>query len=244
MATPGRLMDMLQRCEFLDTRALEVRRAVWELCQQVWGVLCSEPHTWRLYCLRMCSAGGCWLLSRAACRNPTHMPLPVRGMLRGGERVLCCVQVLVLDEADRLLDLGFSEHVNAIMSRLPKQRRTGAQLLVRLLLTAATGQHACIQDSSTVLGGVNWAPECLVCLHQCSRRASKGATCRSCGLLLKGAPKCRALQRNADGGSGGAGTCRPAQPCARQGGPGPRTAGAQHAMGQNGDTGCVAAIAK
>ena len=38
--------------------------------------------------------------------------------------------MLVLDEADRLLDLGFAEHLNAIMARLPKQRRTGQQSLI------------------------------------------------------------------------------------------------------------------
>lgn len=35
------------------------------------------------------------------------------------------MQVLVLDEADRLLDMGFRTQLDAIMSRLPKQRRTG-----------------------------------------------------------------------------------------------------------------------
>ncbi|XP_065828153.1 ATP-dependent RNA helicase DDX55-like [Oscarella lobularis] len=35
------------------------------------------------------------------------------------------LQVLVLDEADRLLDLGFETCVNAILGFLPKQRRTG-----------------------------------------------------------------------------------------------------------------------
>ena len=34
-------------------------------------------------------------------------------------------EVLVLDEADRLLDLGFKEDLTNIMNRLPKQRRTG-----------------------------------------------------------------------------------------------------------------------
>ncbi len=35
------------------------------------------------------------------------------------------LEVLVLDEADRLLDMGFKMQLDAIMSRLPKQRRTG-----------------------------------------------------------------------------------------------------------------------
>ncbi|KAI4186376.1 MAG: hypothetical protein L6R41_003532 [Letrouitia leprolyta] len=34
-------------------------------------------------------------------------------------------EVLVLDEADRLLDLGFKEDLQKILSHLPKQRRTG-----------------------------------------------------------------------------------------------------------------------
>ena len=34
-------------------------------------------------------------------------------------------EVLVLDEADRLLDLGFKDDLQNILSRLPKQRRTG-----------------------------------------------------------------------------------------------------------------------
>jgi ATP-dependent RNA helicase DDX55/SPB4 len=34
-------------------------------------------------------------------------------------------QVLVLDEADVLLDMGFKPTLTGILSRLPKQRRTG-----------------------------------------------------------------------------------------------------------------------
>ena len=34
-------------------------------------------------------------------------------------------EVLVLDEADRLLDLGFKDVLRKILVRLPKQRRTG-----------------------------------------------------------------------------------------------------------------------
>lgn len=35
------------------------------------------------------------------------------------------LEVLVLDEADRLLEMGFQAQLDAIMARLPKQRRTG-----------------------------------------------------------------------------------------------------------------------
>ena len=35
------------------------------------------------------------------------------------------VEVLVLDEADTLLDMGFRNIINQILASLPKQRRTG-----------------------------------------------------------------------------------------------------------------------
>ncbi|KAM1162532.1 hypothetical protein ACFX13_001585 [Malus domestica] len=35
------------------------------------------------------------------------------------------LEILILDEADRLLDMGFQKQLNDIMSRLPKLRRTG-----------------------------------------------------------------------------------------------------------------------
>jgi ATP-dependent RNA helicase DDX55/SPB4 len=34
-------------------------------------------------------------------------------------------EVLVLDEADRLLEMGFERQLDSIVARLPKQRRTG-----------------------------------------------------------------------------------------------------------------------
>jgi ATP-dependent RNA helicase DDX55/SPB4 len=35
------------------------------------------------------------------------------------------LEVLVLDEADTLLDMGFKPTLTAILARMPKQRRTG-----------------------------------------------------------------------------------------------------------------------
>ena len=35
------------------------------------------------------------------------------------------LEVLILDEADRLLDMGFEASINTILSYLPRQRRTG-----------------------------------------------------------------------------------------------------------------------
>lgn len=40
------------------------------------------------------------------------------------EMILRELEVLVLDEADRLLEMGFQASVNTILERLPKQRRT------------------------------------------------------------------------------------------------------------------------
>ena len=39
------------------------------------------------------------------------------------------LEVLILDEADRLLDMGFQAQLDAIMAPLPKQRRTGKRFL-------------------------------------------------------------------------------------------------------------------
>ena len=72
--------------------------------------------------------------------------------------------MLVLDEADRLLDLGFAEHLNAIMARLPKQRRTGQQSLT--LNAAVSCQPVC---ADTVLA---LTCACGVGLHDAAARVS------------------------------------------------------------------------
>ncbi|GJJ12573.1 hypothetical protein Clacol_006816 [Clathrus columnatus] len=48
-------------------------------------------------------------------------------MLGNGHSVVSCkeLDILVLDEADRLLDLGFEATITRIITNLPKQRRTG-----------------------------------------------------------------------------------------------------------------------
>eukprot|EP00963_Diacronema_lutheri_P000572 scaffold31_cov334-Pavlova_lutheri.AAC.40 len=46
-------------------------------------------------------------------------------MEQAGNRALKNVEVLVLDEADKLLDMGFQDCIDRILKRLPKQRRTG-----------------------------------------------------------------------------------------------------------------------
>ncbi|OLY82161.1 ATP-dependent rRNA helicase SPB4 [Smittium mucronatum] len=46
---------------------------------------------------------------------------------RRSSPIISCreLEVLIMDEADRLLDLGFEKQLNMILSMLPKQRRTG-----------------------------------------------------------------------------------------------------------------------
>ena len=46
-------------------------------------------------------------------------------MVRSKVMDLKRVDLLILDEADRLLSMGFMKTLNAIVARLPKQRRTG-----------------------------------------------------------------------------------------------------------------------
>lgn len=65
------------------------------------------------------------------------------------------MEVLVLDEADRLLQLGFSMAIDAILSLMPKQRRTGlfsATLTSELQKMMKTGMrnpvHVCVRRKS------------------------------------------------------------------------------------------------
>lgn len=89
-------------------------------------------------------SGGEKTLSTDSCRNPT---IDVASFENSGGNVMVGtpgriadvfrrssqvdprqLELLVLDEADRLLDLGFKEQLDFIFGRLPRQRRTGGTL--------------------------------------------------------------------------------------------------------------------
>lgn len=61
--------------------------------------------------------------------NDTRLVIATPGRLDAAllEGTLFCksLEVLILDEADRLLDMGFAVSLTSILSKLPKQRRTG-----------------------------------------------------------------------------------------------------------------------
>lgn len=55
----------------------------------------------------------------------------------------CCLLLQVLDEADRLLDMGFRQQLDAIMARLPKQRRTGLFSATQTVRCGCTSSLCC-----------------------------------------------------------------------------------------------------
>lgn len=103
-----------------------------ELATQIAGVL--EPFLLQVAIKLSLVIGGCDLQGNiTAINDGAHVIVATPGRLVDMLSRQDCnlassvrsLEVLVLDEADRLLELGFEQSINTILSYLPKQRRTG-----------------------------------------------------------------------------------------------------------------------
>jgi len=82
-------------------------------------------------------------LQLAQVRKPLDIAIATPGRLKDhldrGSVSLARVELLVLDEADRMLDMGFQEELDSILARVPKARQT---LLFSATLAGVVGQLA------------------------------------------------------------------------------------------------------
>jgi len=82
-------------------------------------------------------------LQLAQVRKPVDIAIATPGRLKDhldrGSVSLARVELLVLDEADRMLDMGFQEELDSILARVPKERQT---LLFSATLAGVVGQLA------------------------------------------------------------------------------------------------------
>src|SRR3954463_9573448 len=82
-------------------------------------------------------------LQLAQVRKPLDIAIATPGRLKDhmdrGSVNLARVELLVLDEADRMLDMGFQEELDSILARVPKDRQT---LLFSATLAGVVGQLA------------------------------------------------------------------------------------------------------
>src|SRR3954463_16748167 len=91
-----------------------------------------------------CLVGGVpFGLQLAQVRRPVDIVIATPGRLKDhmdrGSVTLDRVELLVLDEADRMLDMGFQEELDAIIARVPKERQT---LLFSATLAGVVGHLA------------------------------------------------------------------------------------------------------
>src|SRR3954468_23638078 len=91
-----------------------------------------------------CLVGGVpFGLQLSQVRRPVDIVIATPGRLKDhldrGSMDLNRVELLVLDEADRMLDMGFQEEIDAIIAKAPKQRQT---LLFSATLAGVVGNLA------------------------------------------------------------------------------------------------------
>jgi ATP-dependent RNA helicase DDX55/SPB4 len=109
-------------------------------------------------------------------------PLPTKCSRRCNRTTLpwlIAVEVLVLDEADRLLDMGFQAQLDSIMRRLPRQRRTGEPLTTILSMSAC---DVCLIPCHAVLSSRRtfaFSPSCHAGLFSATQTEAVNALARA-----------------------------------------------------------------
>ncbi len=98
-----------------------------ELALQVEETLRKFEHTSGMR-TAVLIGGASMNLQRQAIRNRPHIVVATPGRLldhmEQGSITLKFVKILVLDEADRMLDMGFAPQINRILGAVPKERQT------------------------------------------------------------------------------------------------------------------------
>ncbi len=112
-----------------------------ELAEQIVDELHSVAHSRALKVAPVFGGVGIAAQAREAARAQIVVATPGRleDLMRRGDITLENVRVLVLDEADRMLDMGFKPPVDRIVSRMPRKRQT---LFFSATLEGAAGQLA------------------------------------------------------------------------------------------------------
>ena len=121
-------VPMVERCDPSERRVQAlVLVPTRELAIQVAGVVEALVARQRLR-VTLLYGGRSLRPEQTALRNGAHIIIGTPGRtldhLRQGALDLSAVRLLVLDEADEMLDLGFAKDVDAILSRTPSHRQT------------------------------------------------------------------------------------------------------------------------
>jgi ATP-dependent RNA helicase RhlE len=112
-----------------------------ELAEQIVDELHSVAHSRALKVAPVYGGVGIQAQARKAARAQIVVATPGRleDLLRRGDITLKHIQILVLDEADRMLDMGFKPPVDRIVAKIPAERQT---LFFSATLAGAAGKLA------------------------------------------------------------------------------------------------------